>query len=99
MSDVKIHNFQLADTILRDDSPHSKYKETGTLTKNIHDGQMKMLLPDDMVITNGLLYICSQSQYKTNMTNIKHRGTKFSASRRSTNGGTLVCHQTGQNEC
>jgi hypothetical protein len=75
MSDVKIHNFQLADTILRDDSPHSKYKETGELTKNIHDGQMKMLLADDMGITNGLLHICSQ--YKKNIGNIKHRGTKI----------------------
>ncbi len=74
MSDIGIHKFRLEDTILRDDSPTLEYKVTGALTKNVHNGQMKMLLADDMGITKGLQHICSH--HETTIANIKKKVTK-----------------------
>jgi hypothetical protein len=74
MSGIEMYKFKLADTTLRDDSPTLEYKVTGALTQNIHNGQMKMLLADDMGITQGLQHICSH--HKTTFANIKNKVTK-----------------------
>ena len=54
--------FEMSDMILQDDSPHPiPYVKTNRQTQNIHDGQMKLLLADEMSIMLGLLHICHKS--------------------------------------
>ena len=60
--EFKHKSFDMSDMILRDDSPHPlEYCRTYGHTENTHDGQMKLLLADEMSIMLGLLHICEKS--------------------------------------
>jgi hypothetical protein len=55
--------FEMSHMILHDDSPHPlRYVETNGHTHNTHDGQMKLLLSDEMSIMLGLLHIYENSK-------------------------------------
>ena len=62
----RVHkDFDMNDMRLQDKSPHPlKYVKTNRLAQNTHDGQMKLLLADEMSIMLGLLHICSKSETK-----------------------------------
>jgi hypothetical protein len=55
-------DFDISDMTLQDNNPHPlKYVKTNRLAPNVHDGQMKLMLADEMSIMLGLLHICSKS--------------------------------------
>jgi hypothetical protein len=56
-------DFSINEMRLHDKSPYPlKYVHTNHLTPNTHDGQMKLLLADEMSVMLGLLHICSKSK-------------------------------------
>jgi hypothetical protein len=57
--------FDMNDMKLQGKSPHPlEYVPTNHCTHNTHDGQMKLLMTDEMSIMLGLIHICSKSAEK-----------------------------------
>lgn len=51
--------FTQSDLILRDDSPQMQYEPMGDKTHNVHKGQLKLMLADELALMQALLHISS----------------------------------------
>jgi hypothetical protein len=59
---LQYKNFDYDDMVLKDSSPSPlNYVKTNKETKNTHNGQMKILLSDEMSIMLRILHICKKS--------------------------------------
>lgn len=64
MSRPQLKEFTTSDTVLvHGQHPTLQYKPMGAQTANLHLGQMKLCVADEMAIALGLVHICSKAGY------------------------------------
>lgn len=76
MSRPQLKEFTTSDTVLvHGQHPTLEYKHMGAKTANVHLGQMKLCVADEMAIALGLVHICSKAGY-AGLDTIKRRDAR-----------------------
>lgn len=76
MSPAHIKEFEMSDTILlHGNHPTLEYKPMGVSTANVHLGQTKLCVADEMAIALGLAHICSKTG-DSNLHEMKRRSSR-----------------------